>query len=136
MEDLNKEKKHQLVTMVEAALAACVAAEGPMSPIPGATRSQYAELLSRMVTVYALSEDREQVRALSRSEIEGGKFRDGGREIFFSDGREPIHDLAVTRTALNAAIEVLKRAYGTPEAAARQISDAAGGSQFERPEPY
>lgn len=123
-----KEKEHQdlnnLVTMAEAALTACEAAEGPMSWIPAATRNRYAELLSRLVTVYALSEDREQVRALSRSDIEGGKFRDGGREIFFSDGREPIRDLAVTRTALKAAIELLKRAYGTDQSAAKQI-DAA-----------
>jgi hypothetical protein len=126
MEDL-RERKHQelnnLVTMVEAALTACVAAEGPMSSIPGATRNTYAELLLRLVTVYALSEDREQVRPLSRSDTEGGKFRDDGREIFFSDGREPLRDLAVTRTALKAAI------YGTDQSAAKQISAAAGSSQ-------
>jgi hypothetical protein len=131
MEDL-RERKHQdlndLVTMVEAALTACVAAEGPMSSIPSATRNRYAELLLRLVTVYALSEDREQVRPLSRSDTEGGTFRDGGREIFFSDGREPIRDLAVTRTALKAAIKLLKRAYGTDQSAAKQISAAAGSS--------
>jgi hypothetical protein len=132
MEDL-RERKHQelnnLVTMVEAALTACVAAEGPMSSIPDATRNRYAELLSRLVTVYALSEDREQVRALSRSDTEGAKFRDGGREIFSSDGRVPLRDLAVTRSALKAAVAVLKRAYGTDQSAAKQISAAAGSSQ-------
>ena len=48
--------------------------------------------------------------------MDGGTFRDGGREIFFGDGRETIRELAVTRTGLKAAIEVLKRAGGNSQA--------------------
>jgi hypothetical protein len=41
-----------------------------------------------------------------------GVFKDGGREVYFADGRETIRGLAVTRTALKAAIEAMRRAAG------------------------
>jgi hypothetical protein len=116
MNDPDKEEKHrvlnELVTMAEAAVTACVAVQGQEASISGATRNLYAELLSRLVTLYALSEDRQEIRALARSDMDGGSFRDGGREMFFVDGRETIRELAVARAGLKAAIEVLKRAGG------------------------
>jgi hypothetical protein len=98
--------------MADAAVAACVAVQGDASSIPGVTRNLYAELLSRLVTCYVLSEDRDEIGALQRCDIDGGTFQEGGREIFFADGRQTISGLAVTRTALKAAIEVLRGASG------------------------
>lgn len=105
--------------MAEAAVTACVEVQGEAGWIPGVTRNVYAEALSRLIALYALSEDRQEIRAIARSDMDGGTFRDGGREIFFSDGRETIRELAVTRTGLQAAIEVLKRAGGNSQASLR-----------------
>lgn len=116
MDENNKEGRHKelndLVTMAEACVTAFVEVEGSIAQVPGAARNRFAELLSQLVCVYTLSADRQHVRALSQSDRHGGAFRDGGREIAFTDGRAPIHDLAVTRTSLKAAIGALKEARG------------------------
>jgi hypothetical protein len=129
MESAARELKHRelnnLVTMAEAALAAYAQSTGNASTIPSVTGNLYAELLSRLIPLYALSEDRQQVRALTRADIDGGMFRDGGREIWFPDGRPPIRGLALTRTALKAAIEVLKRANADDVPPRRQADSVA-----------
>jgi len=68
-----------------------------------------AQALSRLATIYVLSDDPKQVRSLSPGDLEGGKFRDGGREVVFSDGRTKISRLAVRLKELHPAIEALKR---------------------------
>jgi hypothetical protein len=114
MEDPSKERKHaqlnDLVTLAEAAVGVCFQVEdSPARPITNATLNMYAIVLSRLVTLYAISEDRQQIRRLTREDIAGGVFRDGGRELYFADGRQIIRGLAVTRNALKGAIEVMKR---------------------------
>ncbi len=47
------------------------------------------------------------VRRLCRSEIEGGAFCGGGRELHFSDGRPPRRYLAVPTEAVPKTIEAL-----------------------------
>lgn len=117
MEHAGKEAKHKelndLVTMADACLMACADVEGRRpAEISGAARNCYAALLATRLTLYSISEDREHVRPLEPDEIKSGKFRDGGREIFFADGRDTIVSLAVKRAALRAAIAALKRAKG------------------------
>ena len=123
--NLRHRELNNLVTMAEAAVAAYMQSTGNAPAIPDATRNLYAELLSRLVTLYALSEDRQQVRKLARGDIDGGTFRDGGREICFRDGRPPIRELALTRSALKDAIEVLKCANADAMAPRRPLSSAA-----------
>jgi hypothetical protein len=113
-----KEARHkelnELVTMAEACLMACVEVEGrPPAELAGSLRNCYAALLATRLTLYSISEDRQQVRPLEAHDIRSGKFRDGGREIFFTDGRQTIVNLAVKRSALKAAIAALKRANGS-----------------------
>ena len=125
---LKHQELNNLVTMAEAAMTAYLQSTGSTARIAESTRNLYAELLSRLVTLYALSEDRQQVRALTRADVDGGIFRDGGREICFSDGRPSVRELALTRTALKSAIERLKRANADPvvsaSAAARNNASA------------
>ena len=123
--NLRHRELNNLVTMAEAAVAACVQSTGNPAKIPDATRNLYAELLSRLVTLYTLSEDRQQVRALARGDTDGGTFRDGGREICFRDGRPPIRELALTRSALKDAIEVLKCANADDVPPRRALSSVA-----------
>jgi hypothetical protein len=118
MTNLSREEKHQLlnkiVTMAEAVVTAYAEVEMPLlRTISGDTRNQYAKLLSRLVTVYTISADQTDVRELDSEVIAGGTFSDGGRKIVFKDGRESIGNLAITRPALRAAIEVLKSSRGT-----------------------
>jgi hypothetical protein len=114
VENPGREKQHaqlnDLVTMAEAATIACFQLENRTQPIAQETRDLYAHFLSRLVTLFAISEDRQQIRRLTRDHIAGGAFRDGGREIYFPNGRETIREVVMTRTALKAAIEVMKRA--------------------------
>jgi hypothetical protein len=115
MGNTNRQKQHELlnslITMSEGALMACVHVQGgaPLSAIPDVVRNTFAELLAQLVTIYAISEDRAQVRALTIDDIRGGTFRDGGREIVFGDGRETIRGLALSRPALQVAIATLRR---------------------------
>ena len=47
-------------------------------------------------------------RALDQHELDGGLFKGGGRELHFSDGRQPRRNLAVMPEEISAAIEALK----------------------------
>jgi hypothetical protein len=114
VETASAQRKHaqlnDLVTLAEAAVGVCFQVEdSPARPITSATLNMYAIVLSRLVTLYAISEDREQIRSLALEDIAGGVFRDGGREVYFADGRETIRGLAVTRVSLKAAIEAMRR---------------------------
>ena len=51
-------------------------------------------------------------RALSKRELEGGMFREGGRELHFIDGRRPRRNLAVTTDEVSATIQALLSAGG------------------------
>jgi hypothetical protein len=99
-----------LVPMPEAALLAYLSAFGIDSTISRLHRNDMAETLSQLLTVYAVSEDRQSLLRLAAADLEGGVFGDGGRVIRFRDEREAITGLAVTRTALKAAVAALKDA--------------------------
>ena len=68
-----------------------------------------AEALADLLTVYTLSGDRTSVTPLSREIVRSGSFGGAGGTLRFSDGREELTDLAVKRSDLLEAIEVLKR---------------------------
>jgi hypothetical protein len=98
----------ELVPMPEAALLAYIAAFGIDNTISRVHRNDMAESLSRLLDVYCISENRQSARRVEKAELEGGIFADGGHIVRFRDQREPISGLAVTRTALKAAIAALK----------------------------
>jgi len=97
-----------LVPMPEAALLAYIAAYGIDNTISRVHRNDMAERLCQLLTVYCVSEDGQQVRIVERAELEGGLFADGGNVVRFRDERPAISGLAVTRTALKAAVAALK----------------------------
>jgi hypothetical protein len=49
------------------------------------------------------------VRKLARSEVEGGMFRGGGKELCFADGRPARRLLAVPAESVSATIEALRK---------------------------
>jgi hypothetical protein len=100
----------ELVTMPEAALLAYLSASGIDSTISRMHRNDMAETLSQLLTVYAVSEDRSQVRRLAPADLQGGIFADGGGVVRFQDARQTITGLCVTRSALKAAVAALKDA--------------------------
>jgi hypothetical protein len=98
----------ELVPMPEATLLAYIAAFGIDNTISRVHRNDMAELLCQLLAVYCVSEDRKSIRRLSKAELQGGIFGDGGHIVRFRDKRETITGLAVTRTALKAAVAALK----------------------------
>jgi hypothetical protein len=100
----------ELVTLQEAALLAHIAASGIDTTITRLHRNDMAVSLCALLTVYAVSDDRRRIRQVSAAELRGGVFSDGGGTVHFRDGRLPITGLAVTRTALKAAVHALKDA--------------------------
>jgi hypothetical protein len=98
----------ELVPMPEAALLAYIAAYGIDNTISRVHRDDMAEHLCQLLVVYCVSEDRQTVRRLGKAELKGGIFADGGQIVRFRDKRESITGLAVTRTALKAAVAALK----------------------------
>jgi hypothetical protein len=99
-----------LVPMPEAALLAHLSAFGMDHTISRLHREDMAQTLARLLTVYAVSDDRETVRRLAAADLEGGFFAEGGRVVRFKDRRAPITGLAVTRSALKAAVAAVKDA--------------------------
>ena len=106
--EAGQEVLRELVPMAEASLLAYIAAFGIDNTISRIHRNDMAESLCQLLTVYAVSDDRRSVRRLDRAELEGGIFSEGGHIVRFRDERETISGLAVTRTALKAAVAALK----------------------------
>jgi hypothetical protein len=99
---------NELVPMPEASLLAYIAAHGIDNTISRVHRNDMAERLCQLLDVYCVSEDRRGVRRLDKAELRGGIFAEGGHIVRFRDKRETITGLAVTRTALKAAVAALK----------------------------
>ncbi len=99
------------LSMPEAAKAGCLqAAGGAPRQFSDTELNAMADLLARMVTVFFVADDQATAKPLTERELRAGTFSDGARVIRFVDGRPPITDLVVTRTALNSALHVLKDA--------------------------
>jgi hypothetical protein len=103
---------NSLVTMPEAAAIAFI------STVPGGRKPTEADSeamaleLSRLVSLYALSPNREQIQTLTASDLRGGRFIYGGEAIAFADGRPQIRGICMTRAALKAALDTLKGRKG------------------------
>jgi len=104
----------ELVPMQEASLQAYISAYGIETTITRMHRNDMAEILSQLLTLYSVSEDRKSVRRVRREELRGGIFADGGRVVRFRDERAAIGGLAVTREALEAAVAALKDTKKAP----------------------
>lgn len=99
---------NELVPMQEASMLAYISAFGIDTTITRMHRNDMAESLSKLITVYAVSDDRKSIRRLGPEDLQGAIFADGGRVVRFRDEREPITGLAVTSEALKAAVAALK----------------------------
>lgn len=104
----------ELVPVPEAALLAYIAAFGIDNTISRVHRNDMAERLCQLLDVYCVSEDGKSVRRLDKAELQGGIFADGGHIVRFRDKRKSIRGLAVTRTALKAAVAALKDTQKPP----------------------
>lgn len=68
-----------------------------------------ASFIAGTVPVYEYATDPSKApRALRRSELEGGMFRDGGKELFFIDGRATKRYLAVNAVDVECVTSVLR----------------------------
>ena len=68
-----------------------------------------AGFIAAMVPVYDYTLDaRKAPRALRKHELEGGMFRDGARELRFIDGRPSLRHMAVSATAVEWVLALLR----------------------------
>ena len=70
-------------------------------------RNYVADLFSRRLTLFSVSEDWETARAVTAAELRSARFIEGGEALVFRDRREPIRRLAVKQGALAAALDAL-----------------------------
>lgn len=83
---------------------------GPPSKISEQELNTMAGVLTGLVTLFSAADDGTTLKPLTKDELKGGTFSDSGRVIKFVDGRPPITDIIVTRTAFKAALEILRDA--------------------------
>jgi hypothetical protein len=95
------------ITTAEAAVLACYEAGGKTRTISEAEIDVMANWLSRIVTLFSVSDDRAAAQPLKPAELRGGSFSNGGRFLRFEDGRPPIGDLMITYTAFKSALEII-----------------------------
>jgi hypothetical protein len=98
----------ELVPMPTAATLAFLRTTGATGKVSESQMIAMAAELSRLITLYSVSESPKSVTALGPDDTQGGRFKQAGKVVEFADGRR-ITGLAVTRTSLNAAIEALTR---------------------------
>lgn len=99
----------ELVPMPMAATLAYMRTTGVTAKVSEPQMIAMAGELARLITLYSVSDSPKSVVALGPDDTQGGRFKNAGKVVEFSDGRR-ISGLAVTRTSLNAAIEALARA--------------------------
>jgi hypothetical protein len=99
----------ELVSMPVAAALAYIRITGRNERLSEAQMETMAAELARLITVYSVDDTQKSVRALGPDDTQGGRFRHSGKTVEFTDGRDAITGLAVTRTSLDRAIEALKR---------------------------
>jgi hypothetical protein len=75
----------------------------PDTPVLDVHRDCLAEALCHRLTLYSVS-DGAAVRPVGAEELSRGRFMEGARVLVFRDGREPLRNLAVERSALDAAL--------------------------------
>ena len=105
---------HSLVPLDLAALQVMHAIYSEQ-PTPGETLlDSIAATIAVIAAIYEYGPDsRQRARQLSQSEIEGGMFKGGARELRFIDGRPPRGSLAVTAADVAATIRALEAAKAT-----------------------
>jgi hypothetical protein len=101
---------NSLVTMSEAITLAHLSTVQDATRPDAGERAAMAHRLSGMVALYALSPGREEILKLTVNDLRGARFAEEGDLLEFDDGRAPVVGLCMTRAALNAAIESIKRA--------------------------
>jgi hypothetical protein len=99
----------ELVPMPMAATLAYIRTTGATGKVSEPQMIAMAAELARLITLYSVSDSPKSVIALGPDDTQGGRFKNAGKVVEFSDGRR-ITGLAVTRTSLNAAIDALARA--------------------------
>lgn len=113
MSDEQDDRLHRLrndfITLTEAASIAHVhMMRGRLdTTIPDAQLNALANTLTRLITLYSMSDDWTSVRSLTAEDMRGGLIAGGGKIIKFQDGRPAIFGLVITRTSLKAALEAL-----------------------------
>ena len=113
MPNLEREARHKFlnnaVTMAEACSLACMET--------GATKTKefseeelnkMAGLFAGLVSLFSVRDTQDTVELVKAERLRGGRFKDGGRVVVFIDGRQPLEDLVMTRTAFKAALQILK----------------------------
>lgn len=108
-EDRLHRLRNDFITLTEAASIAHVHMMRSRldTTIPDAQLNAVANTLTRLVTVYSMSDDWTSVRSLTAEDMRGGLIAGGGQVIKFQDGRPSIFGLVITRTSFNAALGVL-----------------------------
>lgn len=76
----------------------------PDTPVLDMHRDCLAEALCHRLTLFSVSESGAAVRPVGAEELSRGRFMEGARVLVFRDGREPLRNLAVERSALDAAL--------------------------------
>lgn len=113
MTDPNREARHKFlnnaVTMAEACLLGCMeTSASKANKFSEEELNKMAGLFSGLVSLFSVRDTRDTVELVKSERLRGGTFKDGGRVIVFIDGRQPLEDLVMTRTAFKAALQILK----------------------------
>lgn len=98
-----------LISVAEAAVIVCFEV-GMTGPYASKNIDLMADTVAHLCTLYLMSSADETIRALQKKELRGGRFVDGAKRMVFEDGRPALERIAVTRTALGAALETIQRA--------------------------
>ena len=69
-----------------------------------------AAAMSSMARLYTYDPARpDATRPLSQDELRGGLFRNGGREVHFHDGRQPLQNMAISHADLGKVLSALQQ---------------------------
>ena len=97
------------IPLPRAVLMAHMQLAGADATLTPSERDRLALVLSQLLTIYSLREADRTAEALTRRDLEDGRFAGGASRLEFIDGRPSKGHLVVSRTSLGAALALLKR---------------------------
>jgi hypothetical protein len=114
MEEVDREERHavrnELMTLEAAAALAFerLFAGEPLTKNTPDARNRIAHALAALIPIYSFNEDRTAFYRLTYEDLRRGHFYEGGRELWYTNGKNPLTRIAARISDLSSAIDRLR----------------------------
>jgi hypothetical protein len=114
LDELERQERHavrnELMTLEAAAALAFerLFSGEPLSRNTPEARNRIAHALAALIPIYTFTQDRTAFYRLEYVDLRHGHFYEGGRELWYTNGKDPLERIAIRSSDLGGAIDRLR----------------------------